>query len=184
MRKNYYPSFEYVCQCFREEDGRLFWKHRPIEHFKTEKTWKRWNSRNAGEEAGYKWKSRGSPRHIVSLNKSNFYRSQIVWLLHHGQWADRIDHKNRDATDDRIGNLRPASASQNGANSLISCNNTSGFKGVSFEKRRNHWRAYIKVNRRFIHLGSFPTPEEAHAAYLEAARQYFGEFATSGVALI
>jgi hypothetical protein len=33
------------------------------------------------------------------------------------------------------------------------------------------------VNWKQISLGVYKTPEEAHAAYVVAAKQYFGEFA-------
>lgn len=39
------------------------------------------------------------------------------------------------------------------------------------------YQAQIKVNYRSIYLGLFPTARAAHAAYIAAARKYFGEFA-------
>lgn len=92
-----------------------------------------------------------------------------------------IDHINGDTFDNRKCNLRFANHSQNGANSAISKNNTTGFKGVSIDKRRTHhtkpWFACIRVNYKTIHLGRYATKEEAAKAYDEAARRYFGEFA-------
>lgn len=49
-------------------------------------------------------------------------------------------------------------------------NNTSGFRGVSFHKRTGKWQAYISVNRKQFHIGLYDTPEEAHEAYIAAAK--------------
>lgn len=46
----------------------------------------------------------------------------------------------------------------------------SGFKGVYFDRLRGKFRAYIKVNRRMVHLGRYMTAEDAHAS-VEAANQ-------------
>ena len=56
-------------------------------------------------------------------------------------------------------------------------NNTSGYKGVSFHKDTGMYRARIMVRGVSIHLGAFRRPELAHAAYCEAAKKHFGEFA-------
>lgn len=89
-----------------------------------------------------------------------------------------VDHRNRSETlDNRKENLRIADRSQNGANSKISKNNKSGFKGVYYHKANNKWAAHIRsVNGRKF-LGLFATPEDAHAAYCKAAAELFGEFA-------
>ena len=103
-----------------------------------------------------------------------------------------IDHKNRNKADNRRSNLRPATNGKNRANSKLNANSKSGFKGVHLRKRRdrisnrkvrsdclgNRWTAQINVNGKKLWLGDFPTPEEAHAAYAQAARKHFGEFAS------
>lgn len=88
------------------------------------------------------------------------------------------DHINRNPLDNRRGNLRIATRSQNGANTKLNANNTSGYKGVSFHKGNGKWQAQIKVNQHKKALGYFNTPEEASDAYREAALEHFGEFAT------
>jgi hypothetical protein len=53
--------------------------------------------------------------------------------------------------------------------------NRTGFKGVVFHKKK--YVAQISINNHPTYLGSFDTPEEAHTAYLKAARKLAGEFA-------
>ena len=87
------------------------------------------------------------------------------------------DHINHNTLDNRDENLRIATRSENGRNRGANANNTTGFKGVTWDKDRMKWRARIMLNRKMIHLGLFVTPEAAHSAYCEAAKQYHGDFA-------
>lgn len=52
-------------------------------------------------------------------------------------------------------------------------NSTTGYKGVSYQKKLGTYRAYITINRKQIHLGSFPTIEEAIKARKAAEEKYF-----------
>jgi hypothetical protein len=56
-------------------------------------------------------------------------------------------------------------------------NNTSGYKGVSWNSHAKAWAARITVRGRRVFLGSFDDPVEAAKAYNEAALEYHGEFA-------
>jgi hypothetical protein len=117
----------------------------------------------------------------VYLFDRKIRRSHIVWVLCRGEWPPSdLDHENRESIDDRIENLRPATTSQNAANTARRTNNTSGYKGVFWDKSARRWRAEITVNRKRIHLGYYDSPEEAHAAYCVAAKKFFGEFACNG----
>lgn len=88
-----------------------------------------------------------------------------------------VDHINRNGLDNRRENLRIATRSQNNGNTKIPSHNTSGVKGVSYDKDRNLWAAHIKTHGRKKFLGRFGTKEEAASAYDRAAAQHFGEFA-------
>lgn len=103
---------------------------------------------------------------------------QLAWLLSHDEWPPRnIDHIDMDRANNRLSNLRLATPSQNGANRGRQKNNSSGLKGVAWNKGAKRWRAQIKANGKRRHLGYFDTAEEAHAAYQEAAASLFGDFA-------
>jgi hypothetical protein len=181
MSEKQYPSVDYLRQCFREESGKIFWNYRSQENFRSIKGWKIWNKRFAGSEAGYlNVRKNGDRRWLICLDSRMFLRYQIIWAMHTGQWTQELDHKNRISTDDRIDNLRPATQSQNMANGKVRATNTSGFKGVRWRPKTKKWQAIIRMNRKAVYLGQFTKPEDAHAAYVDAAIRYFGEFAFSG----
>ena len=86
------------------------------------------------------------------------------------------DHINNDPSDDRWSNLREATASQNGANKRAQSNKMySNLKGVTWQAGR--YLAQIGVDGQNIYLGRFDRAEDAHAAYVVAAKKYFAEFA-------
>lgn len=117
----------------------------------------------------------------IRLDDRHYPSSHLAWFHYYGVVpAGIIDHANGDKTDDRIENLRLATASQNAQNVGVRRNSSTGLKGATrFDSPRNlkKFRANIRVNKKRIHLGQFHTAEEAHEAYSEAARKYHGEFA-------
>jgi AP2 domain len=84
-----------------------------------------------------------------------------------------VDHKDHNGTNNRRGNLRPCSRSQNLGNSRHRVG-ASGFRGVTPEKRTGRWQAQIAR----LKLGTFPTAEAAARAYDAAAIERFGHFAS------
>jgi len=88
----------------------------------------------------------------------------------------QIDHINGNTLDNRRCNLRLCTKQQNMYNQKMRCDNTSGYTGVDYDKRRKKWRARISVNRKEIHLGLFDTFEEAVESRINAEIKYFGDF--------
>jgi hypothetical protein len=114
----------------------------------------------------------------IIIGRIHYFAHRLAWLYTHGAWPkNQIDHINCNPNDNRIANLRESNQSQNKANDRIRSNNTSGFKGVSWSAERRKWQSHIMVNYRSKHLGCYHTREEAHAAYVKAAQEHFGEFA-------
>lgn len=77
-------------------------------------TWAR--GRNKGKDAGYPT-SNGYLR--VKIGQTHYRVHRIIWKLYHGADipdSQQIDHINRDRTDNRIGNLRVVTASENNRN--------------------------------------------------------------------
>lgn len=87
------------------------------------------------------------------------------------------DHINHNKIDNRKSNLRTATKRQNAGNySSINKNNTSGSRGVGWDKKTSKWRAYISILDKQINLGRFTKREDAERAYTLAAKNHFGEF--------
>jgi hypothetical protein len=89
----------------------------------------------------------------------------------------KVDHINRNSLDNQRANFRLATNSQNLANRGPQTNNTTGYKGVVWDRQRCRWIAQIKVRMKHIFLGRYDIKIEAAKAYNEAATKYFGEFA-------
>ena len=60
--------------------------------------------------------------------------------------------------------------------SELNKNNTSGYRGVGYRKDRGKWRAYIKFQRKNIHLGNFDFIEDAIEVRKLAEKIYFGKY--------
>ena len=87
-----------------------------------------------------------------------------------------IDHINHNTLDNRKNNLRIATNSQNNMNRGLSNSNNSGITGVCWDKRKEKWRAYIKIDSKQIELGCYNRFEDAVKARKEAEENYFGEY--------
>src|SRR5258708_1327754 len=106
----------------------------------------------------------------------NSHGERMSGLVIGARPRQEVDHKNRNRLDNQRGNLRFASRSQNEANKPKRLPSSHGFKGVSI-KKGGYIQASIKVEGRYIHLGTFATTKAAAQAYNTAAKNYFGQFA-------
>lgn len=145
--------------------GMFRWKLRGI-------AW--WDMRFCGEPAGHisRWGYR-----IIIIDYVGYRAARLAWKYWYGTDPTLcIDHKNCNKADDRIENLRQATISQNGQN-IHGASRLGLPKGVC--RIKNRYMAQIKISpdAKRTCLGSFATPEQAHTAYVTAAKKYFGEFA-------
>jgi len=88
------------------------------------------------------------------------------WATHNGWrkglFIDRIDNDGGYAP----GNCRFVDVWENSHNCrLLRKNNTSGYRGVCWDKSKNKWLAGITINRRKKHLGRFDSPTLAALRY-------------------
>lgn len=105
-----------------------------------------------------------------------------VQFMHHMIVArvpgKEIDHANGNRLDNRRSNLRLATRSQNNANRPMQVTGgASRYKGVCWRPHARAWKAYIKINKKQIHLGYYKVETEAALAYNRAAAELFGEYA-------
>lgn len=114
-----------------------------------------------------KWRWKLHPQGYAC--RSTWINGRWVTLLLHRVIADtpdhlQTDHINRDRLDNRRGNLRNVTGSTNTMNQGLSPRNTSGYRGVSWDKNREKWRAQTKHLGKWVNLGRYDTAEEAAAA--------------------
>lgn len=89
-----------------------------------------------------------------------------------------VDHENRDTLDNQRLNLRICTNRQNQANARVRSDNTSGYKGVCWNKGTGKWKAQMtNGNGKRLCIDYFPTAIEAARAYDAEALRLHGEFA-------
>lgn len=114
----------------------------------------------------------------ITIDRKRHMAHRLAWLFTHGEWPDfDIDHADGDRLNNRASNLRRASRAQNTMNSKLRSDNPTMLKGARARKDRKTFAAVIRINGKQKTLGYFETPEAAHAAYVDAAKVHFGEFA-------
>jgi hypothetical protein len=110
----------------------------------------------------------------LRIDGQGYQAHRIAWKLYYGEDPTEgyeIDHKNGNRGDNRIDNLRLVLRPENNYNVPLRVNNTSGFRGVSFDKVINKWRAYVMSNHVKINLGCHTSKEDAIAARLNYERE-------------
>lgn len=89
----------------------------------------------------------------------------------------QVDHINGNRSDNRKCNLRICSNQENSFNKYKNSNNTSGYKGVYYDKERNKWRVSIQYNGKSLKSPKrYNTPEEAYSWYVQKSNELFGGF--------
>lgn len=123
-------------------------------------------SKKTGKPVGH---VRKDGRRLIGINRKSYLAYRLIWMYHYGDIPKIIDHIDRNTSNDKIENLRPASKSENGQNRMA-CKKNSKTQvfGVYYDKSRQKYAAEIILNRKKTHLGRFDTAEEAHAAYIAA----------------
>lgn len=117
----------------------------------------------------YKWRD-----YAVTHNKGNpIYMHRLIMECSKG---DEVDHINGNGLDNRKENLRLCSHKENMYNMKTRKDNKSGYRGVSWEKKRQCWVAMIWWDKKQHFLGYFDTPEEAAHVYNRFSVEKHGEF--------
>ena len=131
----------------------------------------------------WKWcalKTNATTWYAVRRGTATFvYMHRLILAACKGQI---VDHINRDGLDNQRANLRFCTKSENAANSKRRKLHTSRFRGVSWDSARQKWYAKISSGSNTIRgLGRFKSEEKAAAAYNEAAKRRYRQFAQLNV---
>jgi len=110
-------------------------------------------------------------------NKKRYMHRMILGVT----TVQQVDHINHNGLNNQRDNIRLCSRAQNQMNQQRQKNTSSQFKGVSWNKQKKKWEAYIMYRKQRIALGSFKKEEAAARAYDGKAREIFGEFANPNI---
>lgn len=110
--------------------------------------------------------NKGENRKHVSMHR----------LVMNAKVDDCVDHIFHIIYDNRKSGLRITTQSQNSMNQVLRINNTSGVKGVSWDKNKNKWIMQICVRGNNI-VKQFTNKEDTIKCRSNMDREYFGEYA-------
>lgn len=117
----------------------------------------------------------------IVLDKIPYLVHRVIWCMYYGNWpTDYIDHINGNRSDNSILNLRLATRSENAKNHPKRLDNTSGIKGVIWDKRRNKWIARVQNNNTRYDVGGYDSIEEAELEIKKFREQLHNEFCNHG----
>lgn len=111
-----------------------------------------------------------SKRRYIGINKKYYLASNLIYILHNGNYIGEIDHINRNQSDDNILNLRVVSRRENSINRGCSLKNKRNLPPcVHYDEtnKKNHYYVRTIVNGTKKIIGWAKTPEEAYSLYKE-----------------
>lgn len=113
----------------------------------------------------------------IMLQGGNYAIHRLVWLYTYGEFPSGvIDHIDGNPSNNKLENLRECSRQQNQKNMRKARNNTSGYKGVSWNIKAKKWLAKAKLAGKNYYLGVFEKVEDAAKAYADFTKKHHGEF--------
>lgn len=118
-------------------------------------------------------RSESKKRKLIYMSKVILQRMEIKFK--------QVDHIDGNGLNNQRSNLRSATNQENLFNQGLRSDNTSGHKGVSWNKRVQKWQVCIRVNGKNKHLGLFDDIEDAARAYNQAAKKHYKKFARLNV---
>ena len=99
----------------------------------------------------------------VSYDGRRLLAHRVIFAMHHGYWPRQVDHIDGDRTNNRIENLRSATAKINAQNRTLRKDNTSGCTGV-YQLPYGSWRVRLGSK----HIGVYESFDLAELVYHEA----------------
>lgn len=128
---------------------------------------------SAGAPAGSLVSKNGRQYRVVRLDGRLYPCQVIAWLLMTRRWPKQlVTFKDRDTTNCRWRNLLPITESELRKLTRLQSNNTSGHRGVSYDRVRNKYACYVQVDRRRIFFERFRLKRSAVRARERVARRF------------
>lgn len=127
--------------------------------------------------ASYSWSIKPDRWNVYASSWVDGRTVTMHRLIMGARKGEVIDHVNGLGLDNRRANLRSAGSTGNARNARRRKDNTSGFKGVCYDPKRNCYIVGIGVNGRRRHVGRFVDVVDAARAYDSAARRLHGDYA-------
>lgn len=155
-------SQELALYHFDYKDGQLYWKNRTS------------NRNKLGAKAGSPDKH-GYVNICFNYKKHKMHR--IIYLMHHGYLPKEIDHIDGNPQNNAIENLREANRSQQLCNTKLRKNNSSGIKGVCWDKSKQKWLVRVNKDSKNVYMARFDDLELAELVAIEARAKFHGEYA-------
>jgi hypothetical protein len=116
----------------------------------------------------------------ITIEGKQYRAHRLAWLYAHGRIPECIDHINGNPSDNRLSNLREATASQNAMNCPRGRNNSTGIKGVYLNRAIGRYGVSLMVGGKSQFLGYFASVEDAARTLRSARATACGEFANHG----
>ena len=154
---------EEVRRLFSYQDGFLVWRVTN-------------SARNvAGNIAGSKG---GEGYWSIGIGGHKYRAHRLIWVFFNGAIPEgkQIDHADGNRLNNRIENLRIASHAENVRHRKHQKNNTSGERGVFFNKPLSKWTVQIRKNGKLHHFGCFSDYDEAVSVARAKRLELHGEF--------
>jgi hypothetical protein len=183
MKHTQLPPVQVLHECFTYVDGFLFWKHRPVEHFNSQKAQKISNTRHPVGTPAYGLGANGyyTLQFAYKSRPYNLLMHRVIWTMFNGEIPKdyQIDHEDTYPANCKIGNLRLATHHNNMMNSSMPVTNTSGVKGVCKSPTAGKWMAYLSHKNKQICLGTYNSIAEAELIVTNARNNLRQEFANN-----
>ena len=108
----------------------------------------------------------------VQIDGAAYMAHRLAWFITYNVWPECIDHINHARDDNRLNNLREATAQENSMNASLSKANKSGVTGVHWHTRDKIWQSSIMTGGKIVYLGRFADKADAVKARKDADNEY------------
>ena len=113
----------------------------------------------------------------IQANGRKYAAHHLVWYFETGSFPTLfLDHIDGNKLNNHFSNLREVTIKQNNEHRGKQINNTTGYKGVTYNKRLGKFIAQIQHNYKTQYLGVFESALEASQVYEKTAKTIFSHY--------